>query len=339
MNNFDFESLVTNDNFEGFALPARWHDILGNLFPDSWFEGMRSNFGETLSDDMIIESVHQASVFFNMEDPMAVQEDYAIGVYNQLPFTPIDDIVVFNREQFEMMGITEKDGLDLVMTHEGAHRALQGIEHGFNDHQEELCCDFMAGVRAGLNNMDFSQMEASLVDTTASDSHPGGADRVIAINKGVEYAQEYKDDHGYAPSFNECLIAFKEEYQISQNEMGDVSEHQINLRDDSSTSVFSAYGDSGETAGGAAFVDNNVDESNISFKGYTKDEIDRKIAKAEKEQRYHESMVRHHTSMAKHGLSNADTKSHLHEAEIHQSRANDWKAECQKWKWTKPDPE
>ena len=97
MNNFDFDSLVANDNFEGFALPARWHDILGNLFPDSWFEGMRSNFGETLSDDMIIESVHQASVFFNMDDPMAVQEDYAIGVYNQLPFTPIDDIVVFNK--------------------------------------------------------------------------------------------------------------------------------------------------------------------------------------------------------------------------------------------------
>lgn len=34
------------------------------------------------------------------------------------------------------MGITDKEGFDLVMTHEGAHRMLQGLQNrtGFNSH-------------------------------------------------------------------------------------------------------------------------------------------------------------------------------------------------------------
>ena len=231
------------------------------------------------------------------------------------------------------MGITEQEGLDLVMTHECAHRVLQGMSHlGFDSHQEELCCDFMAGVRAGLNGIDVSQMENSLADTPVSDTHPGGADRVDSIEEGVKFAQEYYAAHGVAPTFSDCL-----DYFTGNADLADLApDGQITLRPEHANSVFAAY-ESGEAIGSIAFVDSDPNDSDLTFKGYTQDEINRKMAKAEKEQRYHEGLVRHHTYMAKHGLDKADTQHHAHEAEIHQKRANEYKSEALKWKYTKPD--
>lgn len=308
-------------------------DFLQDVLPDSWFNDVRMNYGETLTDEMIVNSVHQASDFFNIDDPMAIAEDWTTGVYPNMDISPIDDVLIFNREQLVGMGITEQEGLDLVMTHECAHRALQGMSHlGFDSHQEELCCDFMAGVRAGLNGIDVSQMENSLADTPISDTHPGGADRVDSIEEGVKFAKEYYAAHGVAPTFSDCL-----DYFTGNADLVDLApDGQITLRPECTDSVFAAY-ESGEAIGSIAFVDSDPNESDLTFKGYTQDEINRKMAKAEKEQRYHEGLVRHHTYMAKHGLDNADTQYHAHEAEIHQKRANEYKSEALKWKYTKPD--
>ena len=144
----------------------------------------------------------------------------------------MDDILVFSREQLVNMGITEQDGLDLVMTHEQGHRALQSLNLGFDSHKEELCCDFMAGVRAGLNGMDFYQMENSLADTIASDTHPGGADRIEAIEAGVKFATEYYEVNNVAPAFSACLDYFIE----NAGGEGNISPEQINLRPDDNIS-------------------------------------------------------------------------------------------------------
>lgn len=308
-------------------------DFLQDMLPDSWFNDVRMHYGETLTDEMIVNSVQQASDFFNIDNPMAIAEDWTTGVYPNMDVSPIDDVLIFNREQLVGMGITEQEGLDLVMTHECAHRALQGMSHlGFDSHQEELCCDFMAGVRAGLNGIDVSQMENSLADTPVSDTHPGGADRVDSIEEGVKFAQEYYAAHGVAPTFSDCL-----DYFTDNADLADLApEGQITLRPEHSTTVFAAY-ESSETLGSVGFADSEIDENNPSFKGYTQDEINRNIAKSEKEQRYHESMARHHASMAKSALSDASEKLHINDAEIHQKRANEYKSEAQKWRYTKPD--
>ena len=308
-------------------------DLLQDMLPESWFNDVRMNYGETLTDEMIVNSVQQASDFFNIDNPMAIAEDWTTGVYPNMDISPIDDVLIFNREQLVGMGITEQEGLDLVMTHECAHRALQGMSHlGFDSHQEELCCDFMAGVRAGLNGIDVSQMENSLADTPVSDTHPCGADRVDSIEEGVKFAKEYYAAHGVAPTFSDCL-----DYFTGNADLVDLApDGQITLRPECTDSVCAAY-ESGEAIGSIAFVDSDPNESDLTFKGYTQDEINRKMAKAEKEQRYHEGLVRHHTYMAKHGLDNADTQYHAHEAEIHQKRANEYKSEALKWKYTKPD--
>lgn len=182
---------------------------LQDIFPDGWFEDVRQLYGESLSDEMISQSVEETCDFFHIEEPAIVSDGWTTGVYPNNDFTLQDDVLIFNREQLLDMGILGKDGLDLVMTHEGTHRMLQGMEHlGFNAHQEELCCDYMAGVRAGLNNIDISQMENALLYTPESESHPAGSDRVESIEAGVRFAQEYFAEYNLAPSFSECVESF-----------------------------------------------------------------------------------------------------------------------------------
>ena len=303
---------------------------LQDIFPDGWFDDVCQLYGESLSDEMITQSVEETCDFFHIDEPAIVSEGWTTGIYPNNDFTLQDDVLIFNREQLLDMGISGKDGLDLVMTHEGTHRVLQGMKYlVFDAHQEELCCDYMAGVRAGLNGIDVSQMENSLMYTPESETHPAGVERVESIEAGVRFAQEYYAEYNIAPTFNECLDNFCEINEVEQSE-------QITLREEYATSDLNAY-HSSESTGSVAFVDSDINESNPTFKGYTKDEINRNIAKAEKEQRYHESMARHHKSMAKNGLTSADTNSHLHDAEVHQKRANEYKSEAQKWRYTKPD--
>lgn len=185
--------------------------FLHDLLPSSWFDDAHQHFGAGLTDEMIVQSVQEASDFFNMNAPMNIHEDWTTGVMTGMSFTENDDILVFNRQQMLDMGITDKEGFDLVMTHEGAHRKLQGLDTGFTSHQEELCCDYMAGVRAGLNGMAEGKLVASLSGTGESSSHPDGAFRVEAIEAGVTFAHDYMEAHnGVPPTFSDCLEHFNQ---------------------------------------------------------------------------------------------------------------------------------
>ena len=248
-------------------------DFMQDMLPESWFDNIRVNYGDTLTDEMISQSVQTSCEFFNMPMPELVAEYETTGVFPLDNSTVMDDILVFSREQLVNMGITQQDGLDLVMTHEQGHRALQSLNLDFDSHKEELCCDFMAGVRAGLNGMDFYQMESPLADTIASDTHPGGADRIEAIEAGVKFAKEYYEVNNVAPAFSDCLDYFIE----NAGGEGNITPEQINLRPDDKITFRG-----GETAGSVGFVDGNnvtfrgdetagsagfVDSDNISFRG------------------------------------------------------------------------
>lgn len=276
---------------------------LQDIFPDGWFDDVRQMYGECLSNEMISQSVEETCDFFHIEEPAMVSEGWTTGVYPNNDFTLQDDVLIFNREQLLDMGISGKDGLDLVMTHEGTHRVLQGMEHiEFNSHQEELCCDYMAGVRAGLNGIDVSQMENSLMYSPESETHPAGADRVESIEAGVRFAQQYYAEYNMAPTFDECLDDFCEINEIEQDE-------QIVLRSDDA-------------------------ENEVSFKGYTKSEIDARVSKAEREMSYQKAEIRRHSELAEHDMWRESEISHMKSAERKYEAA---KAEYNKWKNMKPD--
>lgn len=172
-------------------------------------ESFLHHYSGSLTLDDVNASIQSASDFFNMESPMIVSEGWTTGVFNRNFTTINDDVLIFNPDQLQSMGITEKEGLDLVMTHENTHRALQGLETGFSDHQEELCCDYMSGVRAGLNSLNTEQMVNSLASTPETITHPAGELRVEAIQEGKEFASSFLAENGYAPTFSDCLEHFK----------------------------------------------------------------------------------------------------------------------------------
>ena len=300
---------------------------LQDIFPDGWFDDIRQMYGESLSNDMISQSVEETCDFFHIEEPAIVSEGWTTGVYPNNDFTLQDDVLIFNREQLLDMGICGKDGLDLVMTHEGAHRVLQGMEHlEFDSHQEELCCDYMAGVRAGLNGIDVSQMENSLMYTPESETHPAGVERVESIEAGVRFAQQYYAEYNMAPTFNECLDNFCEINETEQQE-------QITLREECEPSSLNTYYFS-ESTSGVAFVDSEIDESNPTFKGYTQEEINSKKKKAELDMNYWKREMRSHGELAKHEMWRESEIAHVKNAERNYEKA---KTEYNKWSNMKPD--
>lgn len=212
----DYESedttsfIDTSCTHEDFNLLESSSNLLG-LDYDSMdsAESFLHHYSGSLTLDDVNESIQSTSDFFNMESPMIVSEGWTTGVFNRNLTTVNDDVLIFNPNQLQSMGITEKEGLDLVMTHENTHRALQGLDKGFSEHQEELCCDYMAGVRAGLNSINTEQLINSLTEMPETITHPSGELRVEAIQEGQEFASNFLAEHGHAPTFNDCLEHFK----------------------------------------------------------------------------------------------------------------------------------
>lgn len=254
------------DFFDNINLDAL--QPLLDIFPDGWFDDVRQLYGEGLSDEMISQSVEETCDFFHIEEPIIVSEGWTTGVYPNNDFTLQDDVLIFNREQLLDMGISGKDGLDLVMTHEGTHRVLQGMEHlEFDAHQEELCCDYMAGVRAGLNGIDVSQMETSLMYTPESETHPAGVDRVEAIEAGIRFAQQHYVEYNMAPTFDECIDDFCEKNGIDNlNPIcgnGDDLTFKGHLPPN--------YDKDGYIPNGSVYLERTVSEDTDKFKVYVKD--------------------------------------------------------------------
>ena len=221
-------------------------DFILGLFSTEFLDSIHNTYGFNLSDKEIAESVKKASDFFHLSSPKDIREDWTTGVILGMKEKGYDDVLCFNREQMKEMGITDREGFDLVMTHEGAHRALQFMEGRYNSHQEELCCDFLAGVRAGLNGMDEEKMVLSLENTLESESHPDGLLRAEAIKSGAKYAKEYLAINNEAPSFSECLTRFDKKLdEMSGNIL--YGEQEINLKKE--------FADKGELK---AFVDDKA---------------------------------------------------------------------------------
>lgn len=195
---------------ENYALNESSCDLLNLAFDSiNSAESFLQHYSGSLTIEEVNDAVQDASNFFNMESPLIVSEGWTTGVFNKDLTIASDDVLIFNSDQLESLGITEKDGLDLVMTHENAHRALQGLETGFSEHQEELCCDYMAGVRAGLNSIGIERMSNSFADMPETITHPAGNLRNEALKEGQEYASTFLAENGHAPTFEDCIERFR----------------------------------------------------------------------------------------------------------------------------------
>lgn len=179
-------------------------ELFNNMITNAWDAGLSEMYENPLFYEMIEDSVGRACDFFQIEHPAITGPEHSTSV--SFGGTNANDYSFFNCAQLEDMGITGRDGLDLLMTHEGTHRMLQGMEMELNSHQAELCCDYMTGVRAGLNGIDASRLIDALGNTTDSETLPEGTFRAAAIQAGMEYAKQFEQQQ--PPTFSTCLEKF-----------------------------------------------------------------------------------------------------------------------------------
>jgi hypothetical protein len=173
----------------------------------------------SLPDDMVRSAVSKACDFFGLPEVPVVNAAGTVTWPNDAS-TYDDDVLGFNREQLMKLGISGEDSLTLVYTHECAHRALQGARN--DDWEEELACDFFAGVHAGLKGMNIANFEAALGSTQGGSSHPAGALRADFIEFGQQVAQDLTARH-IEPTFQNCLDRFNQ-YLVSKGDL--VSEYR-----------------------------------------------------------------------------------------------------------------
>lgn len=197
---------------------------------DSWNSGFdvdMSNSSLTY-DNMIEDSIAKMSDFFDMGTSSLIESDNMMTVGVDDLNINSDDNLFGSRAELESMGITGQDALELMMTYAGTQSSLQGMDTGFNSYQQELCCDYMAGIRAELNDIDMSQVESYL---TGDDYTAGinGKSRFDAIAEGMAFAHDYMDSHSDSPKFIDCFEQFKESQANSSAGIAELMDEQYGV--------------------------------------------------------------------------------------------------------------
>ena len=184
---------------------------LFNTMAGAISEGMDAPFSQEMMDD----SVARAADFFDFGNQSGLETDAHSVVNLEVTSSPFDNSFHFGDhffapESFANLGLSEQNVLDLCMTHEGTGAMLHGMDVHFDGYQEELCGDFMAGVRAGLDGIDMSQIGQALADIPHEPGHADGSFRAEAFSDGFAFANEYMETHHQAPVFNECLESYSD---------------------------------------------------------------------------------------------------------------------------------
>ncbi len=172
------------------------------------FTANQGTSSTTLTNEMVLDAVSNACDFFGIPEVPVVNAE-GTCVWPNDSSTYDDDVFGFNREQLMDLGISGEDSLTLIYTHECAHRTLQST---YNDPwEEELACDFFAGVHAGMKGMNLDNFEASLGQTAGSESHPSGALRAEFIKYGKQIAEEMQE-RNVKVTYEGCIARFNQHF-------------------------------------------------------------------------------------------------------------------------------
>lgn len=152
----------------------------------------------SFSHDDIVTSVHGASDFFGLPDPMKIIEhaDTPAAAVPGHAESAFDDLIMVNSSMLNDLQVTGSNELDMVMTHEAAHRFFQqGTFHDLPlaSHNEELACDFMAGLRAGQEGWNVNTMQNVFSTWEIGPEHPAGNLRADILGFASNLALEHPD--------------------------------------------------------------------------------------------------------------------------------------------------
>ena len=304
-----FDSTVYHPSF-GLQDPD-FH-LTGNVFTHtlSHFHQMFHEYN--LPDDVVEKAVHGACDFLHMDD-LDIKNSKATGVFVNDPTTLVDDVLGFNRQQLMDLGVHDEKTLSLICTHEAAHCLLQNLSstHYLTDWQTELSCDAFMGARAAIDRLDLDKVKATLCDTKASTTHPDGHLRLDYLEHGRKIGEELRDK-GIPVTADNIMARISTYLQEDASKIlhQEVVAHEVAAEHRGSSSLM----DSGEQ------------------KGYTREEINRKISKAKLDMAREESNMRHWKHMTNSKFEMGEPNS-VEASAFESARKRYKKAEEDLWKW------
>lgn len=303
--------------------PNTYHPTFGtesnheyNLFDDvllttrSFFHQMSHEY--SLPDDVVEKAVHDACEFLHIKD-MEIRDGMITGVYVNDPSTLSDDVFSFNRQNMLDKGVHDERTLSLLCTHEATHRLLNNLSstHYYTNWQTELTCDAFMGVRASVQDLSLDQVERTLRDTKASETHPNGDLRLRYLGIGKEIGK-YLTDHNIPVTYDNIMQRLETYLEKDTNLIlhQEVVVHEVAAEHRRSENPL----DTGE------------------LKGYTREEINRNISKAKLEMAREEANMRHWKHMTNSRFEMGEPNSV--EASAYKSAHDRYiKARDDVWKW------
>ena len=168
---------------------------------EGFLTNARKSYLSSLSEDQILYAINSACDYFHIPYPVIIQNltNYSGGCTMFVDYNPRsygDDVLCYNMHELAKLNVGTQDAFSLIMTHECAHRVLQGTRfEGPNNGrwQNELAADFLMGTRAGFFDIkSISYVIEGLGKTGGSDTHPKGWLRANFIRHGVDIALQLK---------------------------------------------------------------------------------------------------------------------------------------------------
>ncbi len=165
--------------------------------------------GSEINSVMIDNAVHNSCDFFGLPEPISTIQYAGYGpaaVFLNNPTINTDDAIVFSTYDIYFYGFNTPDAIELIMTHEAAHRVLQNGEYSFISDmwERELACDFFAGIRAGIQGIEIESFDNALENLPGCETHPNGALRSEILHHGKEISEQMIAQ-GIIPSIDNCM--------------------------------------------------------------------------------------------------------------------------------------
>ncbi len=190
----------------GESLPIR--NPLQDMITSGWGDEMRQYFGKELTDELIIASLQNIDDFIPSSGVDSIFYPIDYPVITGLTLSG-DDIFMNNLQLLFDNGFTGLECFNLVMTYMKAKETLQVYDTDFNSCQEDYCCYYIAGVRAGLNGMNEGKIESSLGGMYDKVLYPHEYACIKAVDAGSSFAQDYMISHNCVPpTFSDSLEYF-----------------------------------------------------------------------------------------------------------------------------------
>lgn len=158
------------------------------------------------------------------------QECLGLGTGDSMAFSANDiieqcDIVGFDFEQLTDLGLDDNAAFTLSLNQAGIHHALDTMPDcsGWSAARKVYTENFMTGVTATVHDINIAKLDGSVDSVHAGDFR--------ALSEGEEFAQDFIDRYGTAPSFEEC----KKHIEAT------VPQHNVSIKGHSQAEIDSKY--------------------------------------------------------------------------------------------------